>query len=128
SGTTELTGISSSPREEDTEGRRRFTARPQLMLSESRSVEHVCKPSRRILVGALRNDCLAQFEVPARVRRRTEPYAVTLARHQMHLDARFALVEARDVRESARIEVGVEHAVDDAQHVQVERGGHADRV
>ena len=47
---------------------------------------------------------------------------------QAHLDPLGVGVEARDVLERVRVEVGVELAVEHAQHVAVELGGHAGGV
>src|SRR5688500_19988028 len=50
----------------------------------------------------------------------SDAYRLGLARHQVHLDAAGVRVEDSPVRKAARLEVGPQLPVDNAQHVQVE--------
>ncbi len=54
-----------------------------------------------------------------------DPHALRALGTQAHLDPFVGRVPDRDVRERVGIEVGVELAVHDPQHVAVEVGGHA---
>ena len=107
------------------DGEAALFVRPQLRVAKARPLQQGAQSGQRVLVRVLGVDAVGGAKAsPAPV----PAHGDVATRLHVHLDARGDRIEERHVAPVGDVEVGVDAAVDVAQHVQVEGGGHAERI